>query len=167
MSATPLPTQIELICQAKFCEIMYQRHYWNKIYDFCEVLSSSNLAILSIKAIEFPWQIFLYKSSLWAVVPQSSWCLWIFISNSYSIVFLQWNGDIQDNGNGCDFQDHFGIKGAGLQVCWISFSYQPTMVEGNKVSASQANEDLNQQTNQPPPSWPYRHSRYTKGCHNI
>ena len=58
------------------------------------ILSSSNLVILSIKAIKFSWQIFLYKSALWVMYPHSSWCLWIFIPNINSIVLLQWKWDI-------------------------------------------------------------------------
>lgn len=51
------------------------------------ILSSSNLAILSIKAIKFSWQVFLYKSALCVTDLHSSGCLWTFAPSISSIAY--------------------------------------------------------------------------------
>lgn len=54
------------------------------------ILSSSNLAILSIKAIKFSWQTFLYKSALWVMDPRSSYVYGF--SLLISILLFYYNG---------------------------------------------------------------------------
>lgn len=75
------------------------------------IFSSFNLAILSIKAIKFSWQIFLYKSGLWVMDSHSSWCLWIFL---ISAPLFYYNGSETSKTMRSVFQYTFGYKSQTL-----------------------------------------------------